>query len=424
MDRRDFFRFAGAAGLCVTPSLRQALAEEGNPEPLDLPEVNPHGLFFVQVQAFGGWEPTMLCDPKGNLNRTYGEGDILTAGNINYAPMGAQWNTFFQTNYQRMVVFNGVDAQTNAHIPGLEHTCSGRLGASYPNIAALVAGFQGPQLPVALLSFGGYEQTRGVVTTTREIDTERLGGIIFPDRVSPVDGASELYHSQRARDLIGIARRTRAERTRAGVRLPKIGQSMDSLYSTRLGSDELKRLETLIKPGMGSVDMAIASYQAGICTAVNFSPYRGGDLGFDTHVNHDNVHVNAMNTLLALVNKVWAKAEAAGIAHRTVMLINSEFGRTPGYNSNDGKDHWPITSMILISGMPEFKGNRVLGRTNEGHAPIPLEPATLEPAGDGVSGIVLQPSHVHRGVRDLLGMKGAPLDERFPISSDVDLKLL
>jgi len=421
MDRRDFFRLAGAAGLCVTPGLH-AFADEQNPEPMDLPEVNPNGLFFVQIQASGGWEPTMLCDPKGNLNKTYGEGDILTAGNINYAPMGEQWNTFFQTNFQRMVVFNGVDVQTNAHAPGQEYTASGRLGASYPTIAALVAGFQGPHLPVALLSFGagGYVEPRGVVATTRSIDADRLGGIIFPDRVNPASDASELYHSERARDLISIARRTRAEQARSEMRLPKVGQSMDTLITTRLGSDELKRLEEVLPTlGASSVDLAVAAYRAGIGTAVN---YVVG--GFDTHQNHDAAHSSRMNGLLGLANNVWAKVDAAGIAHRTVMLINSEFGRTPGYNGNNGKDHWPVSSMILISGMPEFKGNRVIGQSTAGHVPIMLDPDTLEAAGDGVNGFRLRPGHVHRGIRDLVGMTGDPLDERFPISASVDLRLV
>jgi len=420
MDRRDFFRLAGAAGLCVTPGLRHAFADEQNPEPNDLPEVNPNGLFFVQIQANGGWEPTMLCDPKGNLNKTYGDGDILTAGNINYAPMGDQWTTFFKTNFERMVVFNGVDIQTNAHGPGREYMASGRLGASYPNIAALVAGFQGPHLPVALLSFGGYEQTRGVVATTRNVDRDRLGGIIFPDRVSPASNESELYHSERTRDLLSIARRTRTERARSEMRLPKAGHSMDTLLTTRLGSDELKRLEEVLPTlGTSSVDLAIAAYRAGIGTAVNFDVQ-----GFDTHSNHDAVHRNVMGSLLGLANSVWAKAEAAGIAHRTVMLLTSDFGRTPGYNGNNGKDHWPVSSMILVSGMPEFKGNRVIGQSTSGHVPIMLDPDTLEAAGDGVAGFRLRPGHVHRGIRDLLGMTGDPLDERFPIGGGIDLKLV
>ena len=419
MDRRDFFRLAGAAGLCVTPGL-QAFADNGALEPNDLPEVNPNGLFFVQIQAGGGWDPTLLCDPKANLNKIFGQGDIQSAGNINYAALGPQWNNFFQNHYEKMVVFNGVDVQLNAHGPGLRHTSSGIVSGRHPNVAALIAGFQGPHLPLALLSFGGYELTRGVVATTRNVDGDRLGAIIFPDRANPTSAASELYHSPRARDLINIARRARTEQAHAETQLPKIRASMDTLLTTRLGSDELKRLEDVLPTlGTNPVDLAIAAYRAGIGTAVNFVVE-----GFDTHQKHDTDQPARMGELLGLANSIWAKAEAAGVAHRTVMLVNSDFGRTPAYNNRTGKDHWPISSMLLLSGAPGFRGNRVIGQTTAGHMPLMLDPNTLKPAGDGVNGFRLHPGHVHRGLRDLFAMRDTALDKRFPIPEDIDLRLV
>ena len=112
MDRRDFFKLAGIAGLAVTgPGIRQAWADEQNPEPMEPPEdENPYGPLYIQVQAVGGWDPTMLCNPKYSLGTTY-DGTGTTAGNIAYTPFGQQWTTFFETNYQRMVVINGVDIQ-------------------------------------------------------------------------------------------------------------------------------------------------------------------------------------------------------------------------------------------------------------------------------------------------------------------------
>ena len=418
MDRRDFLRLAGAAGFCTVGGFSsKALAADDENAP-----------FFVQIQAVGGWEPTMLCDPKGYLNQLYNDGDIRTAGDINYAPIGAQWDTFFTTNAPRMVVINGVDVQTNNHDAGRRHMASGRLGEGHPNIAALAAGFHGPHLPIALLSFGGYEVTGGVVATTREVDRARLAGIIYPDRVNPDSATSALYHSPNARGLIDLARRKRAERRIADVELPKIDASMNTLLAARTGSDQLKRLEELLPTLQGTgqtaqVELAIAAYRAGVGTAVNFA--RGG---FDTHSNHDASHRTAMTNLLDLANLIWARVDAAGIAERTVMLITSDFGRMgnggpPGYNGNNGKDHWPVSSMIVISGLPGFQGNRVVGRTTEGHSIIPLDPATLEPAANPNQGVRIRPEHVHKNLRDLLGITGSEVDQRFPLNPEHDLAL-
>ena len=86
MDRRDFLKWAGAIGVGIaapfgwsTPA--RAEAYEG-----------PLYMFF---NAVGGWDTTCLCDPKGNeLNRNYDHGAIGTAGNLLYAPVGANQSFF------------------------------------------------------------------------------------------------------------------------------------------------------------------------------------------------------------------------------------------------------------------------------------------------------------------------------------------
>lgn len=428
MDRRDFFRLAGIAGLTIAGSgVPRAFADQHNPMPQSLEGENPYGPLFIQVQAVGGWDPTMLCDPKDTLGTTY-DGTGVSAGNIVYTPFGQEWTTFFETNHQRMVVINGVDIQTNSHDAGRRHMASGRLGEGLPNLAALVAGFQAPHLPLAFLSFGGYEETGGVVAPTGDIDSDRLAGIIYPDRLSPAADESRLYHSVKTRALIDLEREARAKRMRQKTRLPKIGHSMDSLLATRLGSAQLKQLEELL-PNLDAegdearVQLAVAAYRAGIGTSVNFA--RGG---FDTHTNHDSLHGQAMGDLLKLINFIWQAVDDAGIAHRTVMLITSDFGRTPtygssGYNGNMGKDHWPISSMLVVSGLKEFKGDRVIGSTDAGFSPVPLDPETLLPAGEDVDGVLIRPEHVHRNLRNLVGMKGHALDKRFTIAPVDELEL-
>ncbi len=52
-----------------------------------------------------------------------------------------------------------------------------------------------------------------------------------------------------------------------------------------------------------------------------------------------------------------------GIADKLVLLVTSDFGRTPKYNTGDGKDHWNVTS-VLVSG-PQIRGGRVVGKTDD-----------------------------------------------------------
>ena len=84
------------------------------------------GKLFVFIQADGGWDPTSFCDPKTNtpgekvINHWAEAGEIGQVGNLSYADF-ANNAEFFEKYYDRMLVINGVDAQTNSHSAGIVH---------------------------------------------------------------------------------------------------------------------------------------------------------------------------------------------------------------------------------------------------------------------------------------------------------------
>ena len=94
------------------------------------------GKLFVFVQADGGWDPTSFCDPKANtpdepvINHWAERDEIREAGNIPYAPFASN-ESFFEKYFGRMLVINGVDAQTNSHTVGIVHNWSGRNSEGY-----------------------------------------------------------------------------------------------------------------------------------------------------------------------------------------------------------------------------------------------------------------------------------------------------
>ncbi|MEM6292230.1 MAG: DUF1501 domain-containing protein [Myxococcota bacterium] len=410
-------------GVAATPWLTQAFANGGVDSSPRAMQNGENGPLVVQVMAMGGWDPTLLCDPKGNaLNQTYGEGDILTAGNINYAPIpGAA--EFFGTHFDKMTVLNGVDMKTNSHEAGQRHMASGRLGEGYPSLAAVAAGFTAPELPMSYLSFGGYDRTAGLVAPTRNLDANRLAELAHPDRTNASNENSDTYHSSKAHAMISLARESRAEAQLAKQRLPRYANSIDSMLTARMGSDQLQKLEEVLPTPNANgdfrrVELLVSAYKAGICVAGNLS--RGG---FDTHDDHDNRHIPRLTEVMNIVNFLWEEAERQEVADNLIVVIGSDFGRTPNYNGDNGKDHWSISSMIMMgAGIP---GNRVLGYTDEGHNAIGLDPNTLEMAEDDAEESTrISPDHVHRNLRRLLGVDGSDIDEQFYLSVEHDLDLL
>ncbi len=151
MKRRDFAKYlalgTGAAALAGPSALIHAAPAEYQ------------GKLLVVLQLDGGWDVTSLCDPKTNqpgerdINNWANNAEIQTAGRIRYAPFASN-QRLFQRHYRKMLVINGVDAQTNSHSAGVTHTWSGRLSEGYPTVTALAANAYGPTLPMGYVSGG------------------------------------------------------------------------------------------------------------------------------------------------------------------------------------------------------------------------------------------------------------------------------
>ncbi len=68
-----------------------------------------------------------------------------------------------------------------------------------------------------------------------------------------------------------------------------------------------------------------------------------------------------------------------GMLEKTLVMVGSEFGRTPRLNASGGRDHWSRASSVLLFGAGIRPGT-VIGRTDaKGEAPIedPVSPADL-----------------------------------------------
>jgi len=406
MDRRDFLRAAGFAGL--------SLAAPGVARGAD-----PYaGRFFVMVHAGGGWDPTSLCDPKGRLTEDdtdpvnmFMRDDIGTAGNIRYAPIPGN-QAFFDKHYQRLLVINGIDTATNGHDSGTRHTWSGRLAEGHPAFAALGAASLGSDRPLAFISNGGYDQTMGLVAPTRTGNTGVMARIAHPNRIDPNDENSGYLSGE----TFARIRRTQAERSAAKLateRLPVRKTARSELILARSSDNDIKRLTE----HLGNLDnsnnrlrrqsqLAIAAYKAGIAVSANLSVG-----GFDTHGNHDDRQFPRLRELLEGVDFLLEEAERQDVADKVVVMVASDFGRTPSYNAQNGKDHWSITSAMLIG--EGIRGDRVVGHTDERHRPIKINAETLAPDPAGVR---IEPGHLHRALRDLAGITGGELDRAFPLS--------
>ena len=251
MQRRNFLKLCGTAGLGFAApvglsSIARAQDTHSDPAPYE-------GPYYVVFNASGGWDTTYLMDPKGvnEINRLYEEGDILTQGNHRLAPNAKQIQAgmsnedFFKKYGDDLLVLNGLDYSVNNHFPCSRYMATGKLDSlAYPTFAALVAGCNGSEVPLAFLTFGNYSATGNLVPMSRVPYLNSLNRLANADGVQ--GNAKSPYHDDFAMDRIerALERQMQARVTKA--RLPRVERSQSMLYAAQVNSKVLQRVTPYI----------------------------------------------------------------------------------------------------------------------------------------------------------------------------------
>lgn len=416
MNRREFTRLLGMAGLGATASLPLGIAAAAEPY---------SGPFYINLAAIGGWDVTSFCDPKSNIagertiNNWADSASIEQVGNIAYAPV-ANNKVFFERFYQDMMVINGIDTQTNSHDDGRRHTWSGRLGFGYPSFGAIASNAIGPELPLSLVHAAGYNETAGIARFSRLQDPDVIRNLVNDSVVQDGNNSFGLFEDSEL-DLITQHQDSRLARLQSSSQLlPRQIAGMNSLQLANATRGDLKLFADLLPSSFAgsrnnqAAQLALVAYQSGLCVSCQL-----GLSGFDTHQDHDNDHFDSMQELTDLVTYIFDSAEAGGFADKIVITLGSDFGRKPFYNAGGGKDHWPIGSAMFIQQGAAW-GNRVVGATDELHNALKINPSTLQ-VDSSSAGVGLEPKHLQQAIRELAGVDQSVAALQFPLDAeDVD----
>ena len=437
MKRRDFLKLTGSVGAGVVgglmPTLKLQAAHDGYTGPL-----------VLTIEARGGWDPTSLCDPKGNgtanergqaINKFSAANITTMAGTgtgvgdeLFYAPPAPIHvgnaslftnQAFFTNHASRMLVINGVDNRTTSHSNGRRNAWSGELVRNaYPNIGALVAGTVGRRRGIPFISNGGYDETSGLVAPTRlnSNGIRALFEIAYPDRLTPDNAGSGTYFSPAVQQMITQARDTRHQQLLANQRLVRLQQALGDLISARADPGHLKdmtmdltnrpestearlvarsRARDLYRQGR----IALSAYETGVSAAAHLTIG-----GFDTHSNHDQNHYPRMMDMLMGVDAIIQEINARGLQDRVVIVMTSDFGRTNRYNGGDGKDHWRVTSAMFWAAPSFIQGNRCIGTTEINHKAEAI--LAVQAPRSSATNIIVRPAHIHNAMRKMFGVDG------------------
>jgi uncharacterized protein (DUF1501 family) len=373
---------------------------------------NPH--FLVMLFSDGGWDPTQTLDVHDPLDATDGidvdvpqaisglpPSQIATVGGITYMSNPTTRpavDTFFTNWAAKTCVVNGIGTRSTSHDQSRQLVLTGYLDPTRADFAVISAHKNGPDMPLPHLllsgqSFGG--QFAGL--------SGRLGGqmgtAIAYNRLSDngmaaVSALGEAYVQQALEWERLIAQ---------GAAQSAVSGKFEAFHDANGRADKLTRLANGLNLNTGTGAQLATSlanaFRSGLTTSVSVNPFGG----FDTHT--DNTQQNTQwDRVFTYVDALAAGLQAqAGIVaptllDETTIVVCSEFGRTPELNTDNGKDHHPWTSMLLVG--KGVKGGTSVGLTDSNQEGIKVNLATGMPDD---TGIVLDVTNMVAGLVTLMG---------------------
>ena len=85
--------------------------------------------------------------------------------------------------------------------------------------------------------------------------------------------------------------------------------------------------------------------------------------GWDMHANITAGFRNQMPALDQALTTLIKDLDASGLLATTLIMVSSEFGRTPKINNTAGRDHWPKVFSVMLAG-GGIKGGVIYGSSN------------------------------------------------------------
>jgi len=390
------------------PLKRLAMAASGAPT------------FLVVMICDGGWDVTQVFDVHDPLDGTDGvdvdvpiaisglpPSQIATVGGLSYMSNPTTRPTvdlYFSKWASRTAIVNGFGTRSTSHTQSMQLTLTGYLDPTRADFAVMAAHHNGGDLPLPHLllsgeSFGG--NFAGL--------SGRLGGQMrqafaydsLADGRLAVSGVSEAY----------IQQALEYDRLLAAAKSEAVTGKLAEYADANGRADRLARLASSLNinsnNGTALGTSLAQAFRSGMTTSITLDA--GG--GFDTHT--DNTQQNGrfedvFSLLDGVVSQLAVEAgvAAASMLDETTLVVCSEFARTPLLNGDNGKDHHPWNSMLLVG--KNVHGGITVGVSDSEQNGVKVNLATGQPDDTGV---VLDVTHVVAG---LLTLAGANSSEYLP----------
>jgi uncharacterized protein (DUF1501 family) len=344
---------------------------------------------MIFVFANGGWDPLTVFVPlfgSPHVDANDG-GELATIGGLQIVDHEdrPKVRSFFQRWHSRAAIINGISVPSLSHEVCTRLMWTGQSVEGRPDWPSTVGAGEADAytLPSLVISGPSFPDIYGAFSA-RAGASGQLADLIDGTILDTRDRSSG--HEPLAEPLRSLVEDRVAERARAFAQVDPAGASMSTaLRRARqlAGSDPLDfRSASFLEE---RIDLAIDALSRGISRVVTLE----ADGSWDTHTNNDADQGRQFQDLFRGLSYLMESLVDNELLADTTVVVLSEMGRTPLFNSDAGRDHWPYTSALLLGA--GVRGDQVVSAFDERYLPVGYDPATGE---QSPAGAPLTPEHL------------------------------
>lgn len=371
---------------------------------------------LIMVLNSGGWDQTFALDPKPGLPLVdVPAGALRSFGDLTIWSDASRPNvdTFFTKWADRACIVNGVQVRSFVHTDCMKRMLTGSPSETTPDMGAIAAFELAPELPVPYLALGQFSRSGPLAAISGRAGTSnQLQALVDPAAAYfPADGTflpdfglatDQNEDTLVKRYLDATAQRQKATRGQRGYNKKRIDDFIASLDRSDTLARFVREGSSLGERGYTvdlnvQIPLAVQALRDGLSHTTMLQ----SGFSWDTHTANAN-QGPFHDALFGSLDVLMQQLEDNALLDSTTVMVLSEMGRTPKLNGQEGKDHWPVTSCMLLGA--GVRGGKVLGGTNDELGAQSMDLATGEVSASGAQ---LQSANLVAGVLENLGVDPA-----------------
>lgn len=377
---------------------------------------------LILVTCNGGWDVSFHLDPKpdglGTVNVP--TGTIQTLGDVTYMnadTTGGVVNSYFQAHSDVSSAVRGISVRSISHDVCIRRMLTGSPADDAPDMGVITASAHAPMLPAPYLTLGAVSFPGDLEgASVRQGTTNQLSLAMNYDTLDP-GGVGATFPVPNEQALISQYLQSggidyQAARGTYGKNAQKTGDYLSSLdrveglYAQR---DNLGSPFALTTGLTEQLNNALTMLEQDVCWSVNVSTgfvwdhhdpaaaptgtYQGAQ-GLQNQILWP-----ALNNLVTELKTRDGSTPGSKMIDETVVVVLSEMTRTPLYNEQGGKDHWPYTSALVIGA--GVNAGKSLGVTDDS---LISEKINLATGAADAGGVILETEQFAAGILQLVGV--------------------